>query len=89
MLAFFDAAVGAGNLTSVHPPPGNQKLDAFRVLLANENWTAALSLCDGESAPVDFVEGRAREELHLKIQTMLSNVDEQTYSRFKQVGQMV
>jgi len=63
VLNFFDAAVGAGTLTSVHPPPGNQLLDVFRLLLVNENWGVALQRCDGERIPPDFVEGSAREEL--------------------------
>lgn len=70
MLDFFDTAVGAGTLTSVHPPPGNQKLDTFRILLVNENWNAALQRCDGESVPPDFVEGSAREELAEMIRSL-------------------
>lgn len=89
MLDFFDAAVDAGNLTSVHPPSGNQKLNAFRVLLVNENWTAALSLCDGKPSPLDFVEGLAREELHSRIQTMFVDVNGAAYSHFKQIRKMI
>lgn len=63
ILNFFDAAVGAGTLTSVHPPPGNQLLNAFRILLVHKNQKVALERCDGEHVPPDFVEGSAREEL--------------------------
>jgi len=85
ILDFFDAAVTAGTLTSVHPPSGNQKLDAFRVLLINENFEDALQKCDGKTNPSDFVEGSAREELHSMIQSILSEI----YPYFKQIGQMV
>ena len=70
ILEFFDAAVIAGTLTSVHPPPGNQKLNAFRVLLVNENQNAALLLCDNQSPPSDFVEGSAKEELAQMIRNL-------------------
>lgn len=89
MLAFFDAMIEAGNLTSVHPPPGNQKLNAFRVLLVNENWAVVLSLCDGKPSPLDFVEGLAREELHSKIQAMFVDVNGAAYSHFKQTRKMI
>ena len=89
ILNFFDTAVGARTLTSVHPPPGNQLLNTFRILLANENWHVALTRCDGKSVPPDFVEGLAREELHSRIQAICTDECGSAYSHFKQVGQMI
>lgn len=89
LLAFANTAVGKVELTAVHPPVGDTKLNTFiggletvqasivagNLAVASNQLSTGLALCDGKGSPADLVEGTARAELADLMQALITAID--------------